>query len=88
MGGGGSMAAANTTLKNNRNLLSKRKRLKNRLIGKEQDKYETKALSSSSYDLKRLKNRLKREHKEIRAKQLLIVGVVMLIIISVFIYYF
>lgn len=79
--------SAIATIKNNRNLLSRRKRLKNTLAGKEGAKFETKAPNAGSYELKKLKKKLLAEHRIIELKQKIIVGIIMLFIISIFIYY-
>ncbi|WP_298536068.1 hypothetical protein [uncultured Algibacter sp.] len=83
----GVVQSAIATIKNNRNLLSNRKRLKNTLSSEKHEKYETKASNYNTLSLKKLKNRLQNEHKQIRIKQLIIFGIMMLILISVFIYY-
>ena len=80
--------SAIATIKNNRNLLSKRKRLKNTLAGKRSEKYEAKTSNASSYKLKVLKNRLQKEHEQIRIKQFTAITVLMLILLSVFFYYY
>lgn len=82
----GVVQSAMTTIKNNRNLLSKRKRLKNTLAGKKSDKYEAKASNASIYQLKVLKKRLQKEHEQIRIKQFTAIIFLILILLSVFFY--
>lgn len=83
----GVVQSAMTSINNNRNLLSKRKRLKNTLAGKRSEKYITKASNASEYQLKKLKKRLQKENEQIRTKQLITITFLMVILLSVFFYY-
>ncbi|MEC3907124.1 hypothetical protein VOI54_08835 [Tamlana sp. 2201CG12-4] len=84
----GVVQSAISTIRNNRNLLPKREKLKNKLSGKEGKPFEAKVADASPLELKRIRDKLQKEHREIRIKQLVFVAVIMLILISVFIYYY
>lgn len=70
MGGEGSMAAANASLKNNRNLLSKRK--ENKAFSGSYANLEIKKFPKATpQKLNEIREKLIRENKEIRIKQLI-----------------
>ncbi|ULC60432.1 hypothetical protein MBM09_05450 [Flaviramulus sp. BrNp1-15] len=84
----GVVQSAISSIKYNKSLLSKRSKLKNTLSGKKSKKFEGKSSDATDYELKKLRDKLKQEHKQIRVKQFLAVTLVMLILLAVFIYYF
>lgn len=71
MGGEGSMAAANNSLKNNRNLLAKRKE-KSALRGSYSKIVLKKFPKPSEEQLTEIKERLNRENKALMKKQILV----------------
>lgn len=83
----GAVQSAMTTIKNNRKLLSKRKKLKNRLSGNEKEGLEFKSPNATSSQLKRIREKMKYEQRRTRKKQIIVLVVLMSIIISVFAYY-
>lgn len=82
------MMAANQSLKANRSQLSKKKRgfggLAHNQSGK---KTEYNFPKATKEDIKKLRNKLKKEHIERRVKQIVLLTVIMIILISVFIYF-
>ena len=82
MGGEGSMASANTTLKNNRNLLSKRKE-KNALFGN----YVNTEMKDFPEATPELKQRLKKENRRAIVKNMLLFIVLALLVVSFFLYF-
>ena len=85
----GIVQSAISSLKSNRNLLSKRDRLKNTLsVSNKSIKLILKSKEATSYELKKLQSKLREEHKQIRVKQVIALSIVMIILISIFIYYF
>ncbi|GGG41139.1 hypothetical protein [Bizionia arctica] len=84
----GAVQSAISSLKNNRNLVSKRKKLKNGLVkmeGAESIVFEHKA---SPEKLNELRLRLQKERKERRLKTLIIFSIFMLLLITVIAYFF
>lgn len=87
MGGEGSMMHMINTLKNNKSMLSKRKERRS-VHGKysgEKLEFEN---SASKADLEQLRLRLQSEHKQKRVKIAIVFGVLMMIILTVFNYFF
>ena len=82
----GVVQSAISSIKSNRNLLSKRGKLKNTLSSSESKKLEFKSANASPYELKKLGKKLQQEHKKIRIKQLVVLSLIMLVLISIFIY--
>ncbi|TYA84149.1 hypothetical protein [Seonamhaeicola marinus] len=88
MGGGGAMMSAIASLKNNRNLLSKKGKLKNTLSGsKNKDKLVLKVSETSPHQLKLIREKVIQENKRIRNKRLVAISIIMAIVIAVFLYY-
>lgn len=84
MGGEGSMAAANNSLKNNRNLLKKKR--KGSLSGSYANVELKEFPEATPEQLKEIKERIKREQKLIRKKQ--IFAMLVIIIALFFLYIF
>ncbi|MEL0457503.1 hypothetical protein WJN01_14785 [Flavobacteriaceae bacterium SZ-1-7] len=87
MGGEGSMASANTTLKNNRNLLSKRKE-KNALLGSYANAEMKDFPEATPEQLSKLKQRLKKENRRAIVKNMLLFIVLAVLVVSFFLYFF
>ncbi|WP_412984139.1 hypothetical protein [Pontimicrobium sp. IMCC45349] len=86
MGFGGA-ASMNVSLKNNRNLLSKRDRFKNRLSGNTKGKSVTYNLPQAKpHVLKEIRERIKREQKDRQKKVVMIVSLLLSIAIAGLIY--
>lgn len=91
MGGGGSIGMMNATIKNNRKLLKRRKKLKEYYISGS-SKFNTK----TEYNLPKVCNktieligeRTKNENRTLLVKQLIIFGLLMSVLLSVFLYFF
>lgn len=86
MGGEGSMMHMINTLKNNKSMLSKRKE-RRALPGKysgEKLEFEN---SASKEDLEQIRLRLQSEHKQKQVKIAIVFGVLIMIILTVFIYF-
>ncbi len=86
MGGEGSMMNANVSLKNNRNLLSK-KIGNGGLSGNYSNVELAEFPKATPHELKRLREKLQKENKQIRIKQYIILAVVMFVLISIIICY-
>ncbi len=71
MGGEGSMMNANTSLNNNRSMLSKRKE-KSALGGSYANAKMKEFPEASEQTLKEIQERLKKEHRKIRTKQIIV----------------
>ncbi|PWH81664.1 hypothetical protein DIS18_13360 [Algibacter marinivivus] len=84
----GVVQSAISSIKSNRNLLSKRSRLKNTLSAGKSKKIIFKKSYISDYELKKLSDKLKEEHRRILIKQVMVVSFIMLILLSIFLYYF
>ncbi|MEL0457504.1 hypothetical protein WJN01_14790 [Flavobacteriaceae bacterium SZ-1-7] len=84
----GVVQSAIVSIRSNLGLLSKRERLNKTLSGSGRNKYETKSPSASPYELKKLRNRILRENKAIRIKQLVFVITIVALLIFGFLYYF
>lgn len=77
-----------TTLKNNRNLLSKRKKLKNNLGNNSSKRLTDYNLPKSNpMVLKQLKEKIRLEHKKTTQKQLLVFCLVIIPLITLLIIY-
>ncbi|WP_435134102.1 hypothetical protein [Formosa sp. A9] len=77
-----------TSLKNNRNLLSKRKSLKDSMGSFEKRGpviFKTK--NASPVVLKRLRTRLKEENRRVNIKQIVALSLFLILLVSVFYYY-
>ena len=86
MGGEGSMMAANNSLKNNRNLVAKRKEEK-ALSGSYANMNLAKFPKATTEDLERIKRKIQSDNKQLRRKQITIFGIIIVILVS-FIFYF
>ena len=88
MGGGGTIGMMNSVIKNNRNLLKKRKKLKN-MKGSfvPSEKMEFKTPDASPHALNRLRNKIQEEQKSLRQKQLIVSGFIIAIILSIILYF-
>ncbi len=80
MGGEGSMMAANNSLKNNRNLVAKRKE-KKALSGSYANLKLAEFPKATPEELKRIKEKIQRENKLLRIKQIIIVSILLCIIV-------
>lgn len=87
MGGGGSMAGANQSLKANRKLVGKRKENRFSFVHTSTEKTEYDLPKSTPETLKRIQERVTRENKLRLKKRLIIIGVIMVLLIS-FLFYF
>ena len=87
MGGEGSMMHMIHTLRNNKSMLSKRKdrRVINSSFSGEKLEFEN---TSTQEDLVKIKLRLQKERKQKPIKTVVIFSVVMITLLSVFIYFF
>ncbi|MCF7560966.1 hypothetical protein L3X39_09995 [Sabulilitoribacter multivorans] len=85
----GVVQSAISSIKYNRSLMSKRGRLKKPLLASNKSKkLELKSNEATTFELKMLRDKLRQEHKQIRVKQFTALTIVMIILISVFVYYF
>ncbi|WP_223032855.1 hypothetical protein [Hanstruepera marina] len=87
MGGEGSMMHMINTLKNNKSMLSKRKERRG-LQGKysgEKLEFEN---SATKTDLEQIRLRLKQENKQKQIRVLIVFGILMVLVLSVFVYFF
>jgi len=82
----GIVQSAIATMKNNRNLLSKRDRLNKTLSGSEIEKPEYNLPKSTPEALKRIQEKMKRENKKRNQKRLVLVGLFTIVLISTFVY--
>lgn len=82
----GVVQSAITSIRNNLNQLSKRNG-SNTLSVSKKKKYETKAETLSSYELKKLKHRILQENRAIKRKQILFVAIILSVIIAVLLYF-
>ncbi|WP_339917394.1 hypothetical protein [Yeosuana marina] len=80
MGGEGSMIAANNSLKNNRNLVAKRKE-KRALSGNYLAVQLAEFPKATPEQLDRIKEKIQRENKQLRIKQIIIVSIFFCIIV-------
>jgi hypothetical protein len=75
------------TIKSNRNLLSKRGRLKNTLSGFGEGKTEYNLPKATSKELLGIRKRMQLEHRHRRVKQIILFSVLMTAIILILIYF-
>ena len=75
-----------TSLKNNRNQLSKHDRFKNAKGHYRNNKTEFNFPEATPEELERIKEKIRRENKQLRRKQLIVLGIVLVILIS-FLFY-
>ena len=87
MGGGGSMMAANQSLKNNKSLLSKRKEKGFGFVSSSKEKTEYDLPNASPQKLEEIRSRLKRENKQKLIKLIFILCFIGLSLVSLFIYF-
>lgn len=86
MGGEGSMMAANNSLKNNRNLLSKRKE-KQALSGSYSN-YKVKEFpAATSEQLEQIREQIQKDNRKSKKKQIVTFIVIILIIVLLFYIY-
>lgn len=82
----GVVQSAITAIKNNKGLMSHRDKLKNTLSGKSRSKLEFEH-SATKEDLKQIRLRLQSEHKQKRLKIIIVFGVLMVAVLTLFIYF-
>ncbi|WP_055446789.1 hypothetical protein [Lacinutrix mariniflava] len=82
----GAVQSAITSMKNNRNLLSKRDRLKKTLSGSEIKKPEYNLPKSTPETIKRIKEKIIREDKLRKQKRILLIVIFSIILVSTFVY--
>ncbi|WP_034041334.1 hypothetical protein [Wocania ichthyoenteri] len=85
MGGEGSMMAANNSLKNNRDLVSKRKE-RGGLTGSYSNVKLAEFPEATPEQLKEIKERMKREQKQIRKKQIFAMFIIILALFFLYIF--
>jgi hypothetical protein len=83
----GVVQSAITSIRNNRNLISKRDKFKNTLSVENEKKVEFKGRKATPSELKLLRRKLQQENRRIRTKQMLALVAVMIVLLSVFFYY-
>jgi hypothetical protein len=79
--------SAMASMKTNRNLLSKKGKLKNTLTSSNIEKVQFKVKDASKKQLQIIKEKIQKENRQIRNKQLIILSIIMLIIISIIVFY-
>jgi hypothetical protein len=79
--------SAMASMKANRNLLSKKGKLKNTLTSSNIEKVQFKVKDASKKQLQIIKEKIQKENRQIRNKQLIILSIIMLIIISIIVFY-
>lgn len=87
MGGEGSMMQMIHTLRNNKSMLNKRKERREMTGSFSGEKLEFKNTSTQE-DLIKIRLRLQKERKQKRVKTIIVFSVFMLILLSVFVYFF
>lgn len=85
MGGEGSMMAANNSLKNNRDLVSKRKE-RGGLTGSYSNVKLSEFPKATPEQLKEIKERMKREQKQTRKKQIFAMLIIVLALFFLYIF--
>lgn len=83
----GVVQSAISIIKNNQKLISKRNRFKNTLSVSNESKVEFKARKASLYELKFLRERIKKENNLIMRNRIIATVLVLIILLSVFFYY-
>ncbi|WP_338357033.1 hypothetical protein [Yeosuana marina] len=86
MGGEGSMMAANNSLKNNRNLVAKRKE-KRALSGNYSAVQLAEFPKATPEELERIKKKIQSENRQLRIKQISMFGIIILILVSLIFYF-
>ncbi|MEL0643874.1 hypothetical protein V6251_05740 [Olleya sp. Ti.3.14] len=86
MGGEGSMMAANQSLKSNRNMLAKRKEKSFSFVSNSKEKTKYNLPKASDKDIALLRNKLKKEHKVRRVKQIVLLIITLAVMLSIFTY--
>ena len=79
--------SAMASIKANRNLLSKKPKFKNTLVSDTVEKIQFKTKNASAKELRIIREKIQSENKKIRNKQLVILSIFMILIISVIIYF-
>ena len=87
MGGEGAMMAAIHAIRNNKNLRSKRKSKGISFVTNSTEKTEYDLPKATPEKLQEIKMRMQKENKQRRAKQLLLLGISLVSIVSVLIYF-
>ncbi len=85
MGGEGSMMAANNSLKNNRNLISKRKE-RGGLSGSYSNAKLAEFPEATPEQLNEIKERIIKQNRTHRVKQLIVFGIIITVLILFFLY--
>ena len=86
--GFGGYGSVNIVLKNNKNLLRKRKHFETSLGGySKTEKPVYKFPVSTPHKLRSIKERLERENKQRQLKQIIVVSIIYIMLISAFIFY-
>lgn len=88
MGFGGSAQSMITILKNNKNMLSERRNKKHSLTGYKTTNTEFKIGEASPQVLREIRERLQKEQRSKRRKILILFGLIMSLILSVFIFFY
>ncbi|WP_191858848.1 hypothetical protein [Hanstruepera ponticola] len=88
MGFGGSAQSMITILKNNKNMLSEIRNKKHSLTGYKTTDTEFKIGEASPQVLREIRERLQKEQRSKRRKILILFGLIMSLILSVFIYFY
>ncbi|MBL7559128.1 hypothetical protein JAO71_04860 [Olleya sp. YSTF-M6] len=87
MGGEGSMMAANQSLKSNRNMLAKRKEKSFSFVTNSTEKTEYNLPEISEASILLLRQKLQREHKQRRIKQIILLALVIFVMFGTLIYF-
>lgn len=87
MGGEGSMMAANQSLKSNRNMLAKRKEKSFSFVTNSTEKTECNLPEISEASILLLRQKLQREHKQRRIKQIILLALVIFVMFGTLIYF-
>lgn len=83
----GAVQSAITSMKNNRNLLSKRDRLKNTLSGSEIEKPEYNLPKSTPITLKKIEEKMTGENKLRNQKLILFMSFLVIIMVTIVVYF-
>jgi len=87
MGGEGSMMAANQSLKSNRNMLAKRKEKSFSFVTNSTEKTEYNLPEISEASILLLRQKLQKEHKQRRIKQIILLALVIFVMFGTLIYF-
>ena len=85
--GFGGVGSMNVVLKNNRKLLPKRDRFKRQIADYKNVKIQFKVNSVQPHKLKRIKTRLQNEQKHLMQKRLFVFGLLMVVLLTVILYF-